>query len=598
MSPTRQMQTKRFLISTAAILALALPALAQESLLPEGFGNTPQPSQSTPPANQPSSPRSPRGPTNESAASTTAQVAGEFTEEQLANLPPPVELPGHARRNPMEVGAVDPATVGLSSNAWGAASGRFLSNLLRRSTGRSSLRWSHIAVRNALSAETRAPVGVNPVDWTAERAWLLLRMGEADAARLLVAGVDVDQFTPKMFQVGVQSALASADPSAFCPLEDGIARVEPRVYPLIRAICAALSGEPESAASQIDTARRRGPVGGIDLSLAQKVVGAAADSGRAVTIEWEPVDRLNAWRFGLATSTGMVPPDRLVSAAPPRVRAWQARSPMIAPESRLESAKIATGLGVFSSQALLDLYALVYDSTGPDDLVDSDAWQLRQAFVGADTEARLSAMRRLWSRADNPLERKAMNAALARAATRITPNADHQADAPNLIASMLAGGYDREAARWLPVVDDMDDEYADACWAMIALAAPTDVPVDVGNSRLVDFINRDASPSKSRSAHLVGALTGLGRVDVATAGRLNGRFGLRLERRSSWTAMLDGAAARGQGGTVAILIGIGFDSPAIERLPSTHLFHAVAGLKRTGQEFLARMIAAEALSSI
>ena len=31
-----------------------------------------------------------------------------------------------------------------------------------------------------------APRNVNPVDWVAERAWLLLRMGEADAARMLV----------------------------------------------------------------------------------------------------------------------------------------------------------------------------------------------------------------------------------------------------------------------------------------------------------------------------------------------------------------------------------------------------------------------------
>jgi hypothetical protein len=35
-----------------------------------------------------------------------------------------------------------------------------------------------------------APVGVHPVDWVAERASLLLNMGEADAARLLVQSVD------------------------------------------------------------------------------------------------------------------------------------------------------------------------------------------------------------------------------------------------------------------------------------------------------------------------------------------------------------------------------------------------------------------------
>ena len=589
------MRARRLLLIACAGPALALPALAQESLLPPGFGNPAAPPAAQPQPSQPATPRTTR-PASARPVSQAEGTPGESSEEQLANLPPPVELPSHARRNPFEVGSINPADVGLTQTAWGGASGRFLSNLLRRSSGKSDLRWMHIALRNSLVAETRAPVGVNPVDWTAERAWLLLRMGEADGARMLVSGVDVDRFTPKMFQVGVQSALANSDPSALCPLEHGIAKVEPGVFPLIQAMCAALAGEPESAASQIDTARRRGRIGGIDLALAQKVVGAAADSGRAVTIEWGPVDRLNAWRFGLATATGMVPPDRLLDDSSPQLRAWQARSPMIAPSSRLESSQIAAGLGVFSSQALVDLYSLIYDSTDPDDLVDSEAWQLRQAFVGRDLDARLSSMRRLWSRADNPLERKAANAALARAAARITPSADLESDAPNLIASMLAGGYDREAARWLTVIDDMDDQYADRCWAMLALSAPANVQVDVSNSRIVGFINRDDSEDKKRSALLVGALTGLGRVDVATAGRLNGRFGLGLARKSRWTEMVDGAAARGQGGTVAVLTGLGFETAKANQIPATHMFHAVAALKRTGQEFVARMIAAEALS--
>ena len=44
-------------------------------------------------------------------------------------------------------------------------------------------RWAHIALRNALLARAAAPRNINPVDWAAERAWLLIRMGEADAGR-------------------------------------------------------------------------------------------------------------------------------------------------------------------------------------------------------------------------------------------------------------------------------------------------------------------------------------------------------------------------------------------------------------------------------
>jgi hypothetical protein len=59
---------------------------------------------------------------------------------------------------------------------------------------------------------------------------------------------------------------------------------------------------------------------------------------------------------------------------------------------------------------------------------------------------------------------------------------------------------------------------------------------------------------------------------------------------------MDSAASRGQAGTVLVLTGTGFQTPTFDRLPAAHLYHAIAGLKRTGQDFSARMIAAEALS--
>jgi hypothetical protein len=135
-------------------------------------------------------------------------------------------------------------------------------------------------------------------------------MGEADGAQMLVANVDSDRFTPKMTQVAVQSALASADPLALCPLMDGMRKTDPRILPLVQAICAGLNGEPDSASAQIESARRRGSIGGIDLSLTQKVAGATTDTGTAATIEWEPVQGLTSWRYGLAAATGMAPPKR------------------------------------------------------------------------------------------------------------------------------------------------------------------------------------------------------------------------------------------------------------------------------------------------
>jgi hypothetical protein len=419
-------------------------------------------------------------------------------------------------------------------------------------------------------------------------------MGEADAARMLVSGVDVDKFTPKMFQVAVQSALANADAAGLCPLLDGVRKVESRVYPLVDAMCASLSGEPESAAAQIDSARRRGRIGGIDLVLAQKVVGAGADT--AVTVEWEPVDRLTSWRFGLAAATGMSPPDRLLKSATPQVRAWQARAPLLSAQQRLDSARIATGLGVFSSQALIDLYSAIYDATDPDQLSESDAWQVRLAFVGKDRDARVQAIRRLWSTSDDPLQVEASRALAGRAATLIAPDPDLQADAPALIASMLAAGFDRQGSRWMIAVRRMDERFADPCWAMLALAAPETAGLDLSFGRINAFISRDQSPGKKRSALLVAGLAGLGRIDARNADRLNRRHGLAIGHLNRWTRLIDGSAALGQAGSVLVMTATGFQATGFDKLPSSHLYHAVAALNRTGQGYTARMVAAEALA--
>lgn len=587
------MRTKPLLIASAAAL-VALPALAQQAGAPQP-SSAPQPAQAAPPPtavpSEGSSTAADTGTSPEGGSDETA--VEEVASGNLQPPVPPVEYPGWARRDPSTVGAIRPSDARLTDDAWGEASGQFLSTLMRRMQTPLASRWAHIALRDALLAKVHAPVNVNAVDWVAERGWLLLRMGEADATRMLVAAVDTDRFTPKMVQVAVQSALANADPAALCPLEDGIKRSDAGVLRLVQAMCASLSGQPDAASGMIDQARRYGRIGGVDLALAEKVVGAAG-SGRATTIEWDPVDSLTAWRFGLATGTGMSPPDRLMNAAAPRLRAFQARAPLLTAQQRLSSAQIAAGLGVFSSQTLVDLYSAIYESTDPSDLPSTDAWQLRQAFVGKDADARLAAIRKLMGSSKDPLQKEAAHALVARAATLVKPDPKLGSDAPDLISAMLAGGYDQAAARWIPAVSRMDDGPADRCWAMLALAAPN--VADVGTSRITSFIKRDKSRNHVRSAFLVAGLAGLGRISTDTANTLNRRYGLGLGHVTSWTKMIDAAAVRGQGGTVLVLSGTGFQTPYWDRVPSAHLYHLVGALDRTGQNFTARMIAAEALS--
>jgi hypothetical protein len=584
-----RLATKRLLLLGSVATALAIPALAQ---VQNNAASTPPP-QPAPAvqAQQPASGQTEALPEDETTTTEAAEQA------ETAAPAKPVEYPSYARRDPFMAGALDPASTGIGSDPWGQANGVFLSTLMRRMDTPIASRWAHIGLRDALLVRARSPRGVNPVDWAAERVWLLLRMGEADAAQMIVAAVDTDRYTPKMTQVAVQSALASSDPLGLCPIADGLHKADPRILPLVQAICAGLNGEPDSASAQIESARRRGTIGGIDLALAQKVAGATTDTGTAATIEWDPVQDLTAWRYGLATATAMTPPKRLMDSASSQLRAWYARAPLIPFEDRLQSARIATGLGVFSSQALVDVYSSIYDATDPNDLGGTDSWQLRLAFAGRDQDTRLSAMRHLWSAGgDNKLQTEASRALLGTAAARIEPNADLQDDAPDLIASMLAAGLDSDAARWTNAVARMDDAQADRCWAMLALAAPDGSGVDLSVSRLTDFIGRDKSLGRKRSALLVAGLAALGRLDAGTASRLNSRYHLHIERASPWAQMIDAAAKRNQRGSVLVLAGTGLQAPDFDSVPSAQIFHIVMGLRNTGQQFLARMIAAEALS--
>jgi hypothetical protein len=604
--PRRAERPRRVALAALILAGIALPALAQqktpESILPPGFGDPTPPA--PPPAAGQAQPAPAPSPGSAPLPAATSSVPGK-ARDMLAELdaaadrpppPPPPEYPAGAQREWDQAGVFAPEDLGLGAAPWGSANGKFLASLMRRMDTPIASRWAQIALRSALLSSGPAPWGIHPGDWAAERAWLLLRLGEADSARMLVAGIDTDRFTPRLTQVAAQVALATSDPSGLCPIEKRLARVEPAFAPLVAAMCASLAGEAERAAADIEAARRRGRIGGIDLGLADKLVGAGADTARAVTIEWEPVERLTSWRYGLATASGMMPPDKLVEGAAPRVRAWLARSPIFPASQRLAAARTAAALGVMSSEAAVELYAAAFDSTDPDLLGESDAWKLRQAYVGDGTKARLDAMRALWRVGKGERDRLAGHVLTARAATRIAPDAELQDDAPDLIAAMLAGGFDREAARWIPAIRRMDDSAADRCWAMLALAAPDPKDLGIGFGRIDAFASRDTSAGKQRSGLLVAGLAALGRIDRATAVRLDERHSLGLAARTRWSGYADGAAERRQPGTALLLTASGLQAPGARAIGAFYLLHSVRAVRATGLDFTARMIAAEALA--
>jgi hypothetical protein len=593
------------LLAGAAGLAFAIPAAGQrekepESLLPPGFGEpaeTPK-KEAPPPAPAPADPAAPGNAAAPAAGPggavplvdelTVDDAAAEDLEALAAqNLPPPIEIPEAARRPTNPVGYLRPGGWGLGLGAFGNANGRFLSGLMGRLDAPLPSRWTSILLRRALLSEVAAPPQVNEVDWVAERAWLLLRMGEADAARALVQAVDVDRFTPRMYTVAVQSALATADPAGLCPLVSGGRKTsDETVWPLADAMCAALEGESARASQLIDQARRRTGAGNIDLLLAEKVVGAGANSRRAATIQWEGVDELTSWRFGLASATGLPIPPALMNRAGSAVWAWQARAPMIPLADRVAAAERAAVLGVYSNAALVETLSLLVDGTDPSELEDTLGWRLRRAYVAGTWEDRVSAMRRLWDQGEggDPYGRLILTASAA----ALVPPADLGADrAGDLVASMMSAGYDRAAARWGGVVDELGAD-GDRAWSILAVGTARPA-VDLGAGRVEGFTDRAGG---HKGPMLVAALAGLGRLDDPAA------FGLDTAARSRWASLIGAAARAGQPGTVALLAGVGMQTRNWRGVPPGHFYHMIRALRQVGLEYEARMIAAEAMSRL
>ncbi|WP_176591472.1 hypothetical protein [Sphingobium sp. EM0848] len=589
-------------------LALTLPVIAQqapESLLPPGFGEAPAtpapaPSQPARPAQGPAAPTTPAPavPVQPPAFALSNDMADNAADEQLSDEEIAAEkakydLPENAHRSLDRVGPLTPDRLGMAPKAFGAQSGQFLATLMKQTRAPITSRWASILLRRALLSATDTPGDIEGADWVAERAWLLLRMGEADSARLLVQSVDSDQFTPRLYAIAMQTYLATADPAGLCPLSAGALRFskEPG-WDMTRAICPALSGDQGSASGALNQVQRRGVVRGIDYRLAEKVVGTGFNARRSVKIEWDAVDRLTAWRFGLATALNVPIPDDLYATAGPHVRAWEARAPALSAARRLPGAEVAARLGVFSNKALVGFYSqLGVDGDAPSATADRiDA--LRTAYSGSSADDRLQAMRTVWQNEARPDFVGLI--ATARAAAALPVSELSARDAANLVAAMFTAGYDRSAAAWGRLAAQADGDGAGDLWALLAVGAPSPV-VDISSGRVSSFA-KGADARKTQM--LIAALAGLSRLNAKDGASLAQDNGFNLGMTSRWSRAIDAAAGRGETGSVALLAAVGMQTADWNRLPPLHLYHIVAALHRVGLDPEARMIAAEAMTRL
>jgi hypothetical protein len=602
------------LAAGVAGLALSLPALGQEapeSLLPPGFGSPPPratPAAPPPAASAPAAPVAPAasgGPAATPpvpAAPAGADAGVAVSDGALQSLDALVnaitsrgeELPSAAKRSLALVGT---API-YGTNAFGDADGRYLVTLMRRVQTPLASRWAEITLRRMLVQATPAPRDEGEADWVADRSALLLRLGEADAARMLVQGVDVANFSPRLRRVAIGTALATADPAGLCPLPDGSEQVGGQaVWPMIRAMCATLSGDEATANATIGRAPAGDP---IDHGLAEKLVASGGGGRRQVSIDWTAIDTLTDWRFGIASALGVAIPQALLDAAPAWFQAWLARAPTLSAANRIAPARIAAAMGPLSSANLVDLYGAAMDESGEED-TDSPAGRLRAAYRGDDDDARLSAMHVLWDAAANgeggERDRYAASILTARAAAAIAPSSDQSDDVASLIASMLAAGLDLQAQRWASVAEAAGGAEGDRAWAMLAVGASRPV-MQVNAKRLGKLADRAGETGRHRTAMLIAGLLGLGRVAPADVTQMAQDAGLVVNPASPYARALQRAVTRRERGTVALLVAAGMQNPRWQAVPAGDFYQMIAALNGVGMTGEARMIAAEAMARL
>ncbi|TXC71514.1 hypothetical protein FSB78_11595 [Sphingomonas ginsenosidivorax] len=498
------------------------------------------------------------------------------------------EMPASARRSLDSIGPLGAGQGGIDADAFGTADGRYVERLMRRLTAPLPSRWMSILLRRALVSRVDTPRNVNGADFAAERGWLLLRMGESVAARAVVQGVDTDNYTPKLYQVAMNTSLATGDPGGLCPLVEGAMRAVPsRSWTMAQAMCAGLSGYPAQAGPLLTAARRRSVASGIDLLLAQKVIGAGAQGRQAVTIEWDGVDALTSWRFGLAMATAVPVPDSLYATAGRQVTYWRALSPSMTIADRIAAAEAAAAQGVLSSAALVDLYGAAADDDSVQSMTTATARDLQTAYADRDPDARMAALRQLWGDASArpPYGRLVLT---ARAAARM-PGAKDKAENDRLVASILSAGLDRTAVRWRGRVETGSD-----AWAMILLADP-DAYGRVSYGDLASYTGGEGD-SALKQRMLFAGLAGLGRLSPNDVERAAKSLDVRVGAENSWTRALDSAARAGQVGTVVLLAATGIQTSAWKGVPPEALYRIVGALRAVGLDGEARMIAAEAIA--
>lgn len=569
----------------AAPAAPSAPAAAVPAAAPAGSSPVVQP--------LPSGPSAPSGPVSLPANLPSLDDLEAMSPEDLdkvLDLRPKDDIPPAARRAMTRVGVIDQGEGGLPFWTLGKQDPDLVRAVLQGNSGKLVSRWGHIVLRRALASRLDAPAGMDPAEFAALRAALLVRMGEGDGARALVQDVDTANFSPELTQAALDAYVQTGDFTGICPvvaLQGGARQDKP--WQVLQAICDGFGGDTSRSMAALDRLTYYGAMPRIDMLLAQKYAGAAGKARRAVTIEWDKVTDMTPWRYAMTTAVGLQPPAALMKDVGLDYAFQAALAPALALDGRAAAADKAAACGVLSSAAMVDLYGQIFDEDDANGEWAQRAVKLRDAYTAGAVADRVAAIQDLWGDEKDPLRRYSRQVLTAYAAARLPASADLANDAGPLIAAMLSAGLDGNAMRWAGVVKPGSEG-----WALLALANPAGTAADQG--AIDDFHGSDNSKDARKTAFLVAGLAGLGRLPVAAANDLAGKYKFQLDHGSRWSQAIDKAAEYGNPTLVALLAGLGMQGDSWARMTPRNLYHIVGALNRVGMGAEARMLAAEAVA--
>ena len=238
--------------SSPAVVAPVTAAAPPAAPLSSPPGGAPPPPEAQPPEAQPQGSVSQAFPNGLTSMADITRLAAR-PDRRTAGPETALRHSGRAAARALsQVGVIDSDEGGLPPWSLAHQDAGLIKAALAGNRGALVSRWGHILLRRALASRLDAPAGMDPAEFVADRAALLVRMGEGDAARALVQDVDPAEYTPPLIDAAVRRLTSPrADLTGICPVIalHGAVRQDGQ-WQVLTAICTAFSGDGAGGMAQ------------------------------------------------------------------------------------------------------------------------------------------------------------------------------------------------------------------------------------------------------------------------------------------------------------------------------------------------------------